>query len=112
MKRKDKGTIIEGTNYHINLYTFENEKYQNTLKVLYGEILFNIKDSIIYPNIIVYDKPWYRDAAITSMVLKKTNNTDLIKPWVDNITDLYDRQNGGVEEEKDGDEQGCYQHEK
>ena len=91
-------TIIEGTNNYINLYTFENEKYQNTLKVLYGEILFNIKDSIIYPNIIVYDKPWYRDAAITSMVLKKTNNTDLIKPWVDSITDLYDRQNGGVEE--------------
>ena len=82
----------------MSLYDFHNQKYQNIKKVLYGEILFNIKDSTIYPNILVYDKPWYRDAALTSMVLKQTNNTDLISDWVDNINELYDKQNKGNEE--------------
>jgi len=90
--------MIKDTNELLDLYRFQNQKYPNIKKALYGEILFNIKDSTIYPNIIVYEKPWYRDAAITSMVLKKTNNTDLIKEWVMSISDIYDKQNGGVEE--------------
>lgn len=97
-KKNDQDELIEGTSTKINLYTFENQKYQNMKKVLYQEILWNIKDSTIYPNIIVYDKPWYRDAAMAAMVLKQTNNTDLIKEWVDNIEDIYDRQNAGIEE--------------
>lgn len=94
----DIDTIIENTDKKINLYTFENQKYKNTKKVLYSEILFNIKDSKIYPNIIVYDYPWYRDAAMASMVLKATNNTDLISDWVNSITDIYDKQNKGIKE--------------
>ena len=90
--------IIENTENYIELYTFENEKYQNVKKVLYNEILFNIKDSKITPNIIVYKEAWYRDAAIASMVLKQTNNTSLIREWVLSIEDIYDRQNNGVEE--------------
>jgi len=82
----------------INLYEFSNQKYQNIKKELYGELLFNIKDEVIYPNIIVYDKPWYRDAALTCMVLKQTNNTDLIDEWVNNITDIYDMQNANIKE--------------
>ena len=85
-------------NTKINLYDFKGEKYENIKKVLYGEILFNIKDSKIYPNILVYDNPWYRDAAIASMVLKRTNNTDLISDWVSNIKDIYDMQNKGNKE--------------
>lgn len=94
----DKKKILDGTKKHINLYDFSDQKYRNIKKVLYGEILFNIKDSVIYPNVIVYDKPWYRDAAIASMVLKYTNNTDLIKNWVSNISDIYDLQNAGIKE--------------
>lgn len=90
--------IIKGTDKKINLYSFENEKYSNIKKVLYGEILFNIKDSKIYPNVIVYDNVWYRDAAITTMVLEKTNNLDLVTDWIDNIEEIYDKQNSGVEE--------------
>ena len=96
--KNGKDTILEGTSTKINLYSFEGQKYQNIKKVLYGEILFNIKNSVIYPNIIVYENPWYRDAAITCMVLKETGNTDLIKNWVENITEIYDRQNRGLEE--------------
>ena len=82
----------------VNLYDFSNQKYQNIKKELYGELLFNIKNEVIYPNIIVYEKPWYRDAALTCMVLKQTNNTDLIDEWVNNITDIYDLQNANVKE--------------
>lgn len=90
--------IVSGTNNYLNLYKFEGEKYQNIKKVLYSEILFNIKNSVIYPNILVYDMPWYRDAALATMVLKYTNNLDLITNWVNNIRDIYDYQNKGVKE--------------
>ena len=96
--KNGKDKIIEGTNEKLDLYDFSNDKYPNIKKVLYGEILFNIKDSKIYPNILVYDKPWYRDAAITTMVLKKTNSTYLIKDWVESINELYDKQNKGNNE--------------
>ena len=96
--KDENDEIIKGTNTQVDLYSFENQQYQNMKKELYGEILFNIKDSIIYPNIVVYDKPWYRDAAITSMVLKETNNTDMIKDWVLNIEEIYDKQNSGIKE--------------
>lgn len=82
----------------VELYDFSNQKYQNIKKELYGELLFNIKDEVIYPNIIVYNKPWYRDSALTCMVLKQTNNTDLISKWVENITEIYDLQNSNVQE--------------
>ena len=94
----DKEKTLEGTKNHIDLYDFSNQKYSNIKKVLYGEILFNIKDSVLYPNIIVYDKPWYRDGAMAAMVLKYTNNTDLIKDWVMKIDAIYDLQNAGIEE--------------
>lgn len=91
-------SIIEGTDTKINLYDFKGEKWSNTKKVLYSEIFFNIKDSKIYPNIIVYDNPWYRDAAMASMVLNYTGNTDLISDWINSITEVYDKQNKGMSE--------------
>ena len=94
----DIDIIIEGTDSYIDLYDFNNQEYSNIKKVLYSEILFNIKDSVIYPNILVYNKPWYRDAALASMVLKQTNNTNLISPWVSNITEIYDYQNNNMAE--------------
>ena len=96
--KNNNKVLIDGTQTFIDLYDFSNQEYKEMKKVLYQEILFNIKDSIIYPNILVYDNPWYRDAAMTSMALKETNNTDLISDWVKNITDVYDKQNNGVNE--------------
>lgn len=94
--KNDKEEFLD-TN-KVNLYDFSNQKYKNIKKELYGELLFNIKNKVIYPNIIVYDKPWYRDAALTCMVLKQTNNTNLIDEWVNNITEIYDMQNANVKE--------------
>ena len=97
-KNDRENILIDGTDSYINLYNFDNQKYQNIKKVLYSEILFNIKESIIYPNIIVYDNPWYRDAALGAMVLKQTGNEDLIKDWINNISEVYDLQNKGIKE--------------
>lgn len=81
----------------INLPEFDNYKYSEILKVLHHELLFNIENNIIKPNILVYSSGWYRDGMLGAMVLDITNNTNLIKEWIDNITEVYDRQNG-VEE--------------
>ena len=96
--KDNKDTIIKGTDTYIELFKFENQAYQNIKKVLYGEILFNIKDGVIYPNILVYNKPWYRDAALACMVLKQTNNLDMISDWVKSIDQIYDKQNRGNKE--------------
>lgn len=94
----DEKEIIDGTKIDINLYTFDKQKYKNFKKVLYSEILFNIKDSKLYPNIIVYDEPFYRDAAMACMVLKQTNNADLVSEWISSIDKIYDEQNAGEKE--------------
>lgn len=96
IQKNNKSKLIKGTSVKLKLYNFKNQNYKNMKKVLYHEILFNIKNNKIYPNIMVYDSPWYRDAAITSMVLKQTNNESLIKKW--NITTIYDKQNKGDNE--------------
>lgn len=82
----------------VNLPNLNKYQYGTLLNTLYGEILFNIKDGVIYPNILVYDKPWYRDAAITGMVLELTNNTSIIEKWINSIENIYDYQNKGTKE--------------
>lgn len=95
---KENDYIIDGTDIEITLYDFSDYKYGNLLSVLYSEILFNVKDGKIYPNIFVYDNPWYRDAAISAMVLEYTNNIDLVEEWIKSIEQIYDLQNGGIKE--------------
>lgn len=90
--------LIADTDVAIKLENFSNLKYQEVLKTLYGEILFNIKDGKIIPNILVYNKAWYRDAALGAMVLLNTNNLDLIESWILNETEIYDLQNKGNKE--------------
>lgn len=91
--------ILPNTGIEMSLADFKEQKYSEILKVLYQEILFNIKDGIIYPNIFVYDKAWYRDAAYGAMVLEKTHNIDLISDWILSIDEVFDKANG--EEEMD-----------
>lgn len=81
----------------INLPSFNGYKYGKVLRVLHHEILINIRDSRIYPNIFVYQEPFYRDAFMASLCLEKTNNTHLIIPWITQINCVYDMQNGEPE---------------
>ena len=91
--------LLPGKKCLINLPSFNHFKYGKILKVLHHEILFNIRDHQIYPNILVYKEPFYRDAFMASLCLEMTGNINLLHPWISKITEIYDMQNG--EEEPD-----------
>lgn len=93
-----KKEMISGTNTPVKLPEFEENRYPRIMKVLLHEILMNIVDSKPLPNFYVYKKPWRRDAAMMAFCLELTGNTDLIKDWVLNLDDPYDRNNAGETE--------------
>lgn len=75
----------------LSLPSFEDKKYGLILKVLHHEILMNMDEGIPLPNFLVYQKPSYRVAAMMTMVLKQTNNLNLIYNWVTNLQEPYNR---------------------
>ena len=77
------------------LPTFAGHPQEMLLRILHHEILFSVKDGKPYPNILVYNTPWYRDSAMIAMVLKETGNLSLIKEWVLSLRECYDRNNKG-----------------
>lgn len=85
--------FLSGQNCHISLPSFNQFKYGKVLRVLHHELLFNIRDSRIYPNILCYEEPFYRDAFMAILCLEKTGNTVLLLPWLSCIKDIYDMQN-------------------
>ena len=84
--KNGKDKIINGTNYKINLYDFKNVKYQNMKKVLYGEILFNIKDNNLYDNVIVSNKPILENIDISTLTSEENINK-FLKKYNHNIFD-------------------------
>ena len=77
----------------LNLPTFEEYKYSKQLRILHHEILISFYGILPVPNIFVYHKPWYRDGAMMGLVLEKTGNIELLRPWAMSVTELYDRNN-------------------
>ncbi len=90
-----KTTISESK---LKLPRFETHSFAPVLRVLHHEVLININQGLPLPNFLVYEKPWFRDAAIMGMVLKETNNLHLIKEWINSIRDPFDRNNHGISE--------------
>ena len=88
-------SLTEGT---VNLPKFKGHPHASLLRILLHEILINIVDTRPVPNFLVYSKPWYRDAAMVSMCLQKTNNLHLIKPWILELDEPFDRNNAGNRE--------------
>ncbi len=84
-------------NIKINIPTFENYKHKYQLRMLFNEIMINITKDGPKPNFIAYENSWYRDAAIVSMVLEKTDNISQIENWILNLDKVYDMQNGEKE---------------
>ncbi len=82
----------------VNLPEFDGHPFRDAMRILHHDVLINIFDGKPVPNFFVYDKPWYRDGAMMAMVLARTGNISLITDWVRSLTDLYDRNNAGVEE--------------
>ena len=75
----------------LGLPSFEGKKYASVLKVLHHEILMNVDEGLPLPNFLVYQKTNYRAAAMMTMVLKQTNNLNLISNWVVNLKEPYNR---------------------
>jgi hypothetical protein len=82
--------------------------YAEVLRVLHQEMLVNIRvpgregwapalrAGAPLPNLIVYDKPWYRDAAMVCMCLEKTGNLHLVRDWILGLREPFDRNNAGT----------------
>jgi hypothetical protein len=82
----------------VALPRFEGHPYRALLRKLYHEILVNIHQGAPLPNIVVYHKPWYRDAAMVCMVLERCGSLHLVRDWILGLRAPYDRLNGGNEE--------------
>ena len=75
----------------INLPTFEEKAYSEILRVLHHEVLFNFYESQPTPCAFTYKQnSWYRDAMLMTMVMENTDNTEIVKRWVDGVTSVYD----------------------
>ncbi len=105
IQENEKGIyIIEGkkkitlATSKLNLPDFKGEPYAPVLKTLHHEVLINVDNGKPVPNFMVYKKPWYRDATLMGMVLKQTGNLHVIKDWIMNIRDPFDRNNHGISE--------------
>ena len=65
---------------------------------MHHEILMNVDEGLPLPNFLVYQKSTYRSATMMTMVLKQTNNLNVISNWVKNLKEPYDRNVGGSPE--------------
>ncbi len=83
------------TSEYINLPDFEDTEYPEQLRILHGEILVSFNGNLPVPNIYTYKTPWYRDGAMMALVLEKTKNLHLIRPWALSVKSLYDKNNKG-----------------
>lgn len=90
--------LIPGTRSRVNLPRFNDKAYGAVLRVLHQEVLVNIINGRPVPNFLVYQKPWYRDAALMAMVLRETDNVGLIRDWIMALRDPFDRNNRGIAE--------------
>ena len=93
---------IPGKECTLKLPTFQEHKYGKVLRVLHHELLFNVQNSRIYPNILVYREPFYRDAFMAALCLEKTENTNLLSHWLYEEENVYDMQNGEAEADNIG----------
>lgn len=92
-----KKLVLElSTSDYINLPDFEEYEYPAQLRILHQEILVSFNGNLPLPNIFTYKKPWYRDSAMMALVLEKTKNLHLIRPWALSVKELYDKNNKGT----------------
>lgn len=94
----DRPEPLPGTQVPVKLPRFTGHPYAQVLRVLHQELLVNITPAGPVPNLFVYEKAWYRDAAMMALALKQTGNLDLIRDWILNLREPFDRNNAGETE--------------
>jgi hypothetical protein len=82
----------------VNLPRFAGHPYAPWLRALHAELLVNLMPAGPVPNLWVYPRPWYRDAAMILMCLRHTGNLHLVEPWVMGLSKVFDRNNAGESE--------------
>ncbi len=68
------------------------------LRALHAELLVNILPWGPVPNLWVYSRPWYRDAAMMALCFERTGNVGLLQPWIEGLRSPYDYNNSGIAE--------------
>lgn len=94
----DRRWIVPGTESRVRLPTFEGARFPRLLRVLHQELLVNITPVGPVPNFFVYDRPWYRDAAMMALAFRETGNLDCLRPWILGLREPFDRNNAGETE--------------
>jgi hypothetical protein len=89
----DRSLLSKGEK--VSLPRFEDNPHASLLRALHAEILINVMPFGPVPNLWVYPKPWYRDAAMMLICLEKTGNLSLVEPWVMGLYKVWDRNNNG-----------------
>lgn len=82
----------------MRLHRFEDRRNPALMRRLYHELLINIVDGKPVPNLFVYPKPWYRDAAMVVLCLERTGDIGLVADWIAMLRDPFDRNNAGTPE--------------
>jgi hypothetical protein len=98
LDRNGESELVPGTDAAVRLPDFQGKRFANVLKVLHQEILINVIEGKPVPNFFIYRRPWYRDGAMMAMCLKATGNLGLIREWIFDLSEPFDRNNAGETE--------------
>ena len=79
----------------VRLPAFEGHPRAGLLRALHAELLVSILPWGPVPNLWVYPRPWYRDAAMVAMALARTGNVALLSEWIAGLHQTYDCNNAG-----------------
>ena len=82
----------------VRLPAFAGHPRAPLLRALHAEMLANVLPWGPVPNLWIYPRPWYRDAAMMALCFEKTGNVELLCPWIENQPQPYDWNNRGHSE--------------
>jgi len=89
---KDRQPVTRGP---VRLPGFEGHPHASLLRALHAELLVNVMPWGPVPNLWIYPRPWYRDAAMMALALKHTGNAELLEPWIAGLHQPFDYNNAG-----------------
>lgn len=98
IEEADRREALPGTDAMVKLPRFEGYRFPQVLRVLHQELLVNVLTNGPVPNLFVYRKPWYRDGAMMALAFRETGNLNVIRTWILNLRDVFDRNNSGETE--------------
>lgn len=95
-ERGDRVPLTRGA--PLRLPRFDGHPAAPLLRALHAELLVNVMPVGPVPNLWVYPRPWYRDAAMMLMCFRETGNLPLLEAWAMGLHKVWDRNNGGEAE--------------